>query len=585
MDMKTKKRSLPTVRILGVRGIAAVAVIAAAVISVRGATPLVMPRLSDDLLRLTAKGRTGVVRVILPGSASQVDALVARHGLRLLRRLGDGAVVQVSPAQLDALSRDSLVPSLSGDPLVTPDMSISNRSTAADRTRAGSAGLLGVGAIAGVTGQGIGVAVLDSGISPHSALAGKVVANVSFVTGDPSVADAFGHGTHVAGIIAGAGSAAREVTSAYAGGIAPGVHLVNVRVLGASGSGYTSDVIAGIDWVIANRTRYNIRVMNLSLGHAVNEPAASDPLCKAVERAYRAGIVVVASAGNAGQTPTGVPILGGITSPGNSPFAVTVGALNTWATSDRRDDTVAEYSSRGPTKYDHAVKPDLAAPGNRIVSLEAAGSYIANHYAIVHAAGAGSNAYMWLSGTSMSTPIVSGAVALLLQGAPQLGTAQVKLALQAGATYVPRGGLMGAGAGSLNIWASRNIAANGLSSVLSSALGATGMSFWDAGTLSNRLYQGWGVRLLSNLDLQPVFANPALLRFGDLNLVGLLNPLRVMAPNPLIWGEVATYPHFGDQIIWGTTMYSWSGDQIIWGTWGDDQIIWGTDVLTSPEAQ
>jgi hypothetical protein len=103
--------------------------------------------------------------------------------------------------------------------------------------------------------------------------------------------------------------------------------------------------------------------------------------------------------------------------------------------------------------------------------------------------------------------------------------------------------------------------------------------------MTDRLYAGRGMRLLSNLDLLGVFSNPGLLRYGDLNLIGLLNPLRLVAPSPLIWGDVATYPHFGDQIIWGTTMYSWSGDQIIWGTWGNDQIIWGTDVLTSSEAR
>ena len=104
------------------------------------------------------------------------------------------------------------------------------------------------------------------------------------------------------------------------------MRFIDVRVLGRTGMGYTSDVLAGIDWAIANRTKYGIRVINLSLGHAVAEPAATDPLCIAVERAVKAGIVVVASAGNYGLTSTGAPVLGGITSPGNSPAAITVGA-------------------------------------------------------------------------------------------------------------------------------------------------------------------------------------------------------------------------------------------------------------------
>ena len=221
-------------------------------------------------------------------------------------------------------------------------------------------------------------------------------------------------------------NAATSVTNLYDGGIAPGAQLVNVRVLGAQGTGYTSDVIAGIDWVIANQARYNIRVMNLSLGHPVGESCVTDPLCEAVARAVGAGIVVVASAGNDGRAANGAPILGGITSPGNSPFAITVGALNTWGTTDRSDDTVTDYSSRGPTKFDLAVKPDLAAPGNRIISLEANHGYLVDHYPVLHRAGSGTNAYMQLSGTSMAAPIVTrrGRVAAPGQSQPRHGAGE-----------------------------------------------------------------------------------------------------------------------------------------------------------------
>jgi subtilisin family serine protease len=358
-------------------------------------------------------------------------------------------------------------------------------------------------------------------------------------------------------------------------------------------------VIAGIDWVIANRARYNIRVINLSLGHPVMEPAASDPLCEAVRRAVEAGINVVVAAGNAGRSDTNVPVLGGIASPGNSPYAITVGAIDTKGTASRSDDTVASYSSRGPTKFDHAVKPDVAAPGHRVVSLEAVSSYIPSAYPQLHAAGNGSNAYMRLSGTSMAAPIVSGAVALLLDGTPSLGTAHVKLALQSGATYMPDGGLIGAGAGSVNIWASRQIAARGLGALLNSTLNLlvgglltppSGVSFWDAGTLSHRVYTGDGLRLLSLLDLSRIWSNPSLLKYGDLNLAGLLNPLASVPANQLTWGEVAMWAErdeiiWGtgghDEIIWGTSIHDPNGDEIIWGTSGQDEIIWGTDVLTS----
>ena len=234
-------------------------------------------------------------------------------------------------------------------------------------------------------------------------------------------------------------------------------------MLGADGSGFTSDVIAGIEWVVANRALYNIRVINLSLGHPVTEACSTDPLCEAVNQAVQAGIVVVVAAGNAGQASDGRTILGGISSPGNSPYAITVGALNTWGTVDRSDDTVATFSSRGPTAYDLAVKPDIAAPGTKILSLQADGAFLPTMYPSIHVAGSGNNAYMYLSGTSMAAPMVSGGVALLLQGSPNLSPAQVKFALQNGATAMTDAGLMGAGAGSVNFWASRQIAVYGAS--------------------------------------------------------------------------------------------------------------------------
>ena len=444
-----------------------------------------------------------------------------------------------------------------------------------------------------MNGQGIGVAVIDSGVSPHPALTGDLAASVSLVTGDSSVADAFGHGTHIAGIITGSGAAAARVTPLYTGGIAPGAHVVNVRVLGADGVGLTSDVIAGIDWAIANRARFNIRVINLSVGHPVTEPAATDPLCEAVSRAVSAGIVVVAAAGNSGKTADGTPILGGITSPGNSPYAITVGALNTWQTVPRQDDSLTTYSSRGPTRYDLAVKPDVLAPGNKIVSLEADDSYLAENYAFLHRAGTGSNAYMQLSGTSMAAGVVSGGIALLLQAHPSLTPAQVKLALQTGASYVPDAGLMGGGAGSVNFFSSRKIVSNGLLTTLPTALvggllvAPSGAAFWDAGTLSSRLYGGTGLRLLGLLDLSAIWSNPSRLAFGDLNLVGLFNPLQYVPVNRLQWGQVADWSS-GSQILWGDTIYDPEGQQILWGdadTTGDTQILWGDAVLTSPDPQ
>jgi serine protease AprX len=546
-------------------------------------------RLSADLGFHLASGTTARARVIVSGTDQDVDAIASRHHLLVVHRLASGGVLMANSSELADLAADSAVEHLSGDVPVHNWLAVSNQATAADQVRAGYAGgLFGLGAIAPVNGKNIGVAVLDSGINvQHTALANKVAASVSFVTGDSSTDDTFGHGTHVAGIIAGQPT---SVTSLYAGGIAPGANLINVRVLGDDGSGYASDVVNGIEWVLNHRTTYNIRVINLSLGHPVYESCADDPLCQEVGKAVQAGIVVVVAAGNYGRTSDGHMILGGITSPGNSPYAITVGATNTWGTGARNDDTVATFSSRGPAPIDFTVKPDLAAPGVRIVSLQANNSALPSMYPTLHVAGTGNNAYMLLSGTSMATPMVSGAAALLLQGNASLSPAQVKLALQSGATYMTDGGLMGGGAGNANFWASRKLASSGLlAGLLNSVIGALGVtssgaSYFDAGSLQDNLYHGTGIRLLSNLLAPLAWLNTGLLNFGQLNLLGSNNPLANVMPKYLLYGSVAGWTN-AQTITWGTQISDPQGQTITWGTSdGGDTITWGT-AMPRPDGQ
>jgi serine protease AprX len=427
------------------------------------------------------------------------------------------------------------------------------------------------------------VAVLDSGIATHAALDSRVIAHVNLVSDEPGVSgDPFGHGTHIAGIVGGNRTAATYVTTAFAGGSAPSVHLIDVRVLGSTGSGRTSDVIAGIDWVIANRLTYNIKVINLSLGHPVTEPSATDPLCQAVARAVAANITVAVSAGNYGMTSTGAPVLGGITSPGNSPAALTVGALDTHGTVDPSDDTVAPFSSRGPARYEIVVKPDIVAPGRRIVSLEAQNSYISRNYSQWHIAGAGKNAYLKLSGTSMATGVVSGGVALLLNADPSLTPAQVKIALQMGARFMPKEGLIGAGAGSVNFVQALKIAQNGLVNNLLMTVGSllgtsSGATFRDTGTLIDRIYDRSGIRLLQLLDLGPLFQDAGNLEPGVLNLLGTSNPLGSAAANYVVWGNVASWSG-SYYVVWGNTIQSPSGQYVVWGNntpTDPNYVVWG----------
>lgn len=538
------------------------------------------PTLSGDL----AQVRGDRVRLIVqPAAEGDLSSIRGRLRGIVRRELAGAVALEVSRADLDAMSNDSAFAHISADAPVVSDMAITNKVTGASAMWQGTGGLLGLLGTPGYDGSGIGVAVVDSGIAPHTALDSRVIARVNLVSWEGSTSgDPYGHGTHVAGIIGGNTSAAKYVTPAFAGGSAPGVRLIDVRVLGSTGVGYTSDVIAGIEWAVANRTKYGIRVINLSLGHAVSEPAAFDPLCQAVARAVQAGVVVVASAGNYGVTSQGAPVLGGITSPGNSPYAITVGAIDTAGTVTRSDDTVAPYSSKGPTRYDMAVKPDIVAPGTRIVSLEAQGSYLARNYPSWHIAGSGKNAYLRLTGTSMATAVVSGGVALLLDANPYMTPGQVKMALQMGATFMPQAGLIAAGTGTVNFPQSQKISATGLvSSLLNTVDGllgtSSGATFRDTGTMIDRIYDRTGLRLLGIVDLSALFVQADNAEPGVLNLLGLNNPVGQTPANHLVWGDVADWTT-NYHLVWGDSVDSPSGQHLVWGDsehTDANHLVWG----------
>jgi serine protease AprX len=543
------------------------------------------PTMSADLAAHSGGAHTH--RVIVQASTNGLGNL--RHGLvgRVRRELGDAIALEVTDAELDALQRNPLFAHISGDLPVVADMAVTNKVTGATAVWQGTPGLglLGLLSTPGYTGTEVGVAVLDSGIATHNALDTRVVAHVNLVSDEPGViGDPFGHGTHLAGIIAGNRTAASNVTSGFGGGSAPSARLIDVRVLGSRGSGRTSDVIAGIEWVIANRLLYNIRVLNLSLGHPVTEPSVTDPLCQAVTRAVAVGITVSVSAGNYGLTSTGAPVLGGITSPGNTPAALTVGALDTNGTIDSSDDTVAPYSSKGPARYEIVVKPDVVAPGTRVVSLEAQSSYLSATYPQYHIAGSNRNAYMRLSGSSMSTAVVSGGVALLINAYPSLTPAQVKMAIQMGARFMPEAGLVGAGAGSVNFAPAMKVAQNGLLTNLISATSLLGLSsgaaFNDHGTLIDRVYDRTGIRLLKLLDLGPLFRTADGAEPGVLNLLGTSNPIGSAAPNYVVWGNVAGWSS-SYYVVWGNTIQSPTGQYVVWGnseTPDSTYVVWGNSL-------
>jgi serine protease AprX len=500
-------------------------------------------RLSADLDDHLAAGSQSI-SVIIHGTRAEVNALAARYSLQVKRFLKSGAVLDVTAGQLAALQQDEAVDHLSADIRYrSVGMDITPETIGADQVWAGGE------SFPALTGAGIGVAVIDSGVDPaHAALKGRVAASVDFTGGNG--ADLFGHGTHVAAIIAGAMGRLAE-TGDYRG-IAYNARIINVRVLGADGSGLASNVIEGIDWIIENRKAYNIKVINLSLGAPVMQPYRDDPVCEAVERAVAAGLIVVAAGGNNGVTATGKQVLGGVVSPGNDPNVITVGALDTHGTAIRSDDTIAKYSSRGPTRYDLVLKPDLVAPGSRIISAEAAGSYLSATFPERHVAGSGADGYMQLSGTSMATGVVSGAVALLLEGNAKLSARDAKAILQLTSSFMPGAGLVASGAGSLN------------------ALAA--VIFTE--------YSPKRSQPLTSIAGEPVTRGG--ISFADATIAhGSLKPLTREASNHGPWAQTIIWTTFvndtviwttGDTIVWTTA----DRDTIIWTTGGSDTIIWTT---------
>src|ERR1700757_5111642 len=285
----------------------------------------------------------------------------------------NGLLVTLPASELKSLSNDPDVAYISPDRPITRQMN-----NAAVGVLANYAWSLGL------DGTGIGVAVIDSGVHGVDDLKdaqghNRIVYNFDSLGGGAD--DQYGHGTHVAGIIGGSGKDSIcsncDVTIR---GIAPNVTLINFHALGQTGQGTDSSVINAINKAIAIKSQYNIRVMNLSLGRPIYESYAQDPLCQAVEAAWKAGIVVVVAAGNDGRSNySTLNGYGTISAPGNDPYVITVGAINTKGTPDRSDDVMTSYSSKGPTAIDHIVKPDLVAPGNRVVSLKT-GGYLQKNY-------------------------------------------------------------------------------------------------------------------------------------------------------------------------------------------------------------
>jgi len=422
----------------------------------------------------------------------------------------------------------------------------------------------------GTTGRGVTVAVLDSGVAADPDLiqpTNRILASVNFADQRLS-SDPGGHGTHVAGIIAGNGSrSAGEFV-----GIAPQANIVDVRVLGRTGSGRISSVIRGIEWVIAHRSAYNIRIISLSFGAPAVVSYRTDPMSAAIEIAWRLGLVVVAASGNGG------PGRDTVVSPGIDPYAITVGASDDQGTLSRRDDTLAWFSAWGTA--DSNAKPDLVAPGRRIVSIRVPGSALDMLFPNRVVTARNGSTYMRLSGTSMATPVVSGAAALLLERQPNLSPDQVK-AILVGTTQPygqdtgvalpdPRAG----GSGMLDALAASSSGMTGGSPSGTGSL--TGLPPTNGLAPANRALRP--ANAFARTLFRVLYGLP--LRWKDPTLGGIA--WQTLTWDSVAWDSIAWDNFDWDSIAWDSIAWdsvAWDSiawDSIAWDSVAWDSIAWDT---------
>jgi serine protease AprX len=422
----------------------------------------------------------------------------------------------------------------------------------------------------GYTGAGVTVAFIDSGITSyqHPDLAdGRVLAFVDFVNGRTTRYDDNGHGTAVAGIIGGTG----KLSSRKYAGMAPGASLVSLKVLDENGRGSVGDILKALDWVYTNGAAYGVRVVNLSVGAAVTESYYTDPLTLATKALVDRGVTVVAAAGNNGQNALGQSQWGGVVAPGNAPWVLTVCAFTTKGTYDVADDTVAAFSSAGPTAIDFSAKPDLCAPGVGVVSTAAPGSSLFQSGLLSPVSWLISGTvastfpyvpYESLTGTSMATPMVSGAIALMLQANPSLTPNLIKGILEFTAISKPGVSPLRQGAGFMNV--SHAVALAALAAHPTST--AVPMpTTWARHIL-------WGNHLVSGGVLDPTANAWGLgVEWGWATTRADADNMADDGDN-IVWGTADD----GDNIVWGTDCGGADCDNIVWGTADGDNIVWGT---------
>jgi serine protease AprX len=595
---------------------------------------------------LTGATSQQVIITTVPGHRGDIKASLQGHGDIVTGETeGDDLTAVIHSGDVDELAKHPWVQSVSADAPVAAFRSnrYYNRfRIPASQTHVQPAPSAGTGASANilrqtlglsaaaapgsVNGDGVVVAIIDSGISPNADVPLSRIAGFYDFTRlangrptQPRPYDDFGHGTHIAGLLGSSG-----VLSNYQyQGVAPAVKFVALKVLDGQGQGSTSTVIKAIDFVIAHNDTLHARVINLSLGHPIYAPAKYDPLVQAVERASAAGIVVVVAAGNNGLDQNGDGESGytGINSPANAPSSIAVGAVDTKNSVTRNGDVVAAFSSRGPTWFDGLAKPDLVAPGVHLISDTDTSSYLyaslANNRQTVNG-----HEMLDLSGTSMAAPITAGVIALVLDANRGLTPNAVKAILEYTAIRLPDADLLTQGAGEINAAGAVALAGaidtrtrlnswwleSGVSE--STTIGGTAYPWSEIIIWDNKVFGGdfiyykniiwgsnivWGTRVKvrgSNIiwGSNIVWGTHVVVRARNIvwgtahNIIwgsrivwsdrivgiraGVRNIVWGTGEDNIVWGTMNE-----DNIVWGT--YD-DEDNIIWGTWSDDNIVWGT---------
>jgi serine protease AprX len=422
-------------------------------------------------------------------------------------------------------------------------------------------------------GTGIGVAIIDSGVNASadfqdSKQSSRIVYSANFTT-DKDATDGYGHGTFVAGLVAGNGSASSNTStnSYWVRGIAPRASIINLKALNSLGVGTDSSVIQAIEAATKLPASLKVKVINLSLGRPVVASCSVDPLCQAVGQAWRLGFVVVVAAGNDGRTAA-TQGYGTIDVPANSPYVITVGASNTQGEAAWSYAKVASYSSKGPTAIDHVAKPDLLASGNRTLSVRVKGSTLDNLYpdnqvpsdVYTRSNSQSSNNYFQLSGTSMAAGIASGAVALVLQAHPNYSPDQVKELLMATAYKFPQ---------------KTSIATD-------ATTGVSYLSTYDLFTVGAGDLDVAAALASANTPPQISMQSPAVTYNSRTGTVQLVSPNASLWGSNFLWGTMSLW---GSAVV-NSNMSLW-GSNAAWGTsgtaafnslWGSN-AAWGTSTL------